>query len=168
VDRQPAVDGEHAGVERDIMGCARGQAVARIEALTLGAVFPRRDVPGQQELLAAGRRGEAAEHAPVAAVGQHVAGEDVLTDPHGRQQDPLGLPLLLGARRAASGELVAQLRPKRRHVELLLAEQGQLPAVLQAKEVGNGTSSLGWLLSPARATRTPARCCQPPNGAAGS
>ena len=33
---------------------------------------------------------------------------------------------------------------------------------------GNGTSSPGWPRSQPHATRAPARCCRPPNGAAGS
>lgn len=44
VDAQSAVDGEHAGVECDVVGGACGQAVSEVEALGRCAVLPWLDM----------------------------------------------------------------------------------------------------------------------------
>jgi hypothetical protein len=82
VDPQPAVESEQAGIEGHVMGWARGQAVSEVKPLGGGAVLPGLDVACKQHPCGAERGGlEAAEHAPAAAVGQHVLGEHVLPDP---------------------------------------------------------------------------------------
>lgn len=85
------------------MGRAGGEAVLWVEPFGGGAVFPGLDVPGEQHSLAAKRRGvQAAEHAPAAAVVQHLLGEHVLTDPGSGHQDALSFPF---AQPAAGGDV---------------------------------------------------------------
>jgi hypothetical protein len=91
---------------------------------------------GQQHPPGPGLCGpQPAEHALAAAVGQHLNGKHVLADPSRGQHDPLGLQHRSHRATAIAGQLVAQGCFQHRDVELFLAEQGQLPAMLQAQEV---------------------------------
>src|SRR5579863_1957502 len=94
MDAEVTVDCDQACVEGGVVGCAGGQPVSGVEALAGGTVFPWLDVSGSEQPSSGDGGTESAEHAPVAAVDQYVLGEDVLSDPGGRQQHPFGLPLL--------------------------------------------------------------------------
>jgi hypothetical protein len=59
----------------------------------------------------------------------------VLAHPRGGQHDPFSLQHRPRRLTAIAGQLVAQGRLQHGDVEFVLAEQGQLPAVLQAQEV---------------------------------
>ena len=78
---------------------------------------------------------QAAEHAPAAAVGEHVLGEHMLADPGRCQQNPFGLQFGQWAFGGMPGDLVTQFRLQHGQVELILAKQGQVTAVLQPEEI---------------------------------
>jgi hypothetical protein len=90
------------------------------------------------------RRAQAAEHTWAAAVGQHMHGEHVLPDPGCCQENPFGLQL----RQCTSGmpgDLFPRVRLQQGNVELFLAQEGQLAAMLQSEEVRQtpGSYALG-------------------------
>src|SRR5690348_16860951 len=126
-----------------------GQAArpfAEVQALGGRAVLPGLDVPGYEHALAAERSGvQPAEHAPASAVGQDVLGEQVLPDPGRGEQDALGLLLGPGSGGGGLGDLVLEGVLQGRRAELVLAEEAELAAVLEAEEVGQavGADALG-------------------------
>jgi len=68
-----------------------------------------------------------------AAVGQHLAGEDVLADPGSCEQDPLGFQVRPHAAAVVLGDLVAQARFEDGDVKFFLAEQRRPESVLTGR-----------------------------------
>src|SRR5690348_9671476 len=71
---------------------------------------------------------EAAEHAPAAAVGQHMLGEHVLPDPDRCQQDSFGLQVRPWAGGNPAGDLLAQLGFEGGDIKFFLTQQSKLAA----------------------------------------
>ncbi|MHD0278604.1 hypothetical protein [Rhodococcus aetherivorans] len=91
-DREVLGHGEEARVECDIVCGACRQSVQVVEAFLAGAVSPRLDVARREQSRPATSSDyvpHAAEHAPVAVVGQHCLGESVPTDTNGRGEQTL-------------------------------------------------------------------------------
>jgi len=80
-------------------------------------------------------RAQTAEHAPAAAVAQHVQREHVLADPGCCHQDPLGVPFGPPCPGGIGCDLLPQRCLEHGDSEFFLAEQGQLAAVLKFEEV---------------------------------
>ena len=145
VDPQASIHGQQTGVEGDIVRGAGGQAIAGIEAFGRGAVLPWLDMTGEEHASGPeGPRAQTAEDALIAAVAQHVLGKHVLPDAGRSQENPLGfpdLPLRPFAVPHVASELLPQACFQHGAVQLLLAQQGQLAAVLQPEEVGQPVRS---------------------------
>jgi hypothetical protein len=135
-DLKACIHGEQTGVEGHVVAGAGGQAVAEIQALGGRAVLPRLDMPGHEHAPSTERsRVQPAEHAPSAAVGQHVQGEHTLPDPSRGQQDALGLLLGPGTFGRGLGNLVLEGILQSRGAEVVLAEEVEFAVVLKSEEI---------------------------------
>ena len=112
---------------RPLRGSSRSLGVLSFH----GLICPASSIRRAQD--AAGRSPQNTHWPPQLA--STCGGEDVLADPGGGQHDPLGLQHRPRCGTAITGELVAQGRFQHGDIELVLAEQGQLPSVLQSQEV---------------------------------
>jgi hypothetical protein len=92
---------------------------------------------GHQHALGAGRQGfQPAEHAPLAAVAEHIHGEHMLPDPRRGQDDLLCLLLRPDAFAGALRDLLLEGILQNRGLELVPAEKVKLAAALKAEEIG--------------------------------
>ncbi len=84
---------------------------------------------------------QAAEDASAAAVGQHIHRENVLSYSGRGQDDPFGILLWLVTRGGATGNLIAEGAFEYRRAQFVLAEEGELAAVLQVEEIGHAVAA---------------------------
>jgi hypothetical protein len=140
MDLQIHAHGQHSRIEGHMVAGAGGQAVPRVQTLGGPAVFPRLDVASQLHPPGAERgRVQAAEDTSAAAVVHHIQREHVLSDAGRGQDDPFGILLKPATPGSAAGNLIPEGVLEYRHAQLL-AEEGELAAILEVEEIGRALS----------------------------
>lgn len=91
-DTEVLINGDQPGIERDIMRWARGESIAEIEPLIVGAIAPRLDMTRHHHsrpTLSCDGAAQSAEHTTVLVILQHRLCEPMLADAYGEREHSL-------------------------------------------------------------------------------